>query len=100
MNAQRAVKVGGTVVYATCSVSWEENDGVVGKMLDMVGKKKGGVGWDVRVELGRAGHAIGEDDVLERMSEETRYGRIVLPARAGGGGWGPLYFCVMTKVAA
>jgi 16S rRNA C967 or C1407 C5-methylase (RsmB/RsmF family) len=97
-NALRAVKVGSKVVYATCSVSWEENDGIVDKMLEIVRKRKGGAEWGVRVELGREGNGIRDDKVLERMSEETRFGRIVLPDGAGGGGWGPLCFCVMTKV--
>lgn len=104
MVALGAVKVGGRVVYSTCSISTEENDGVVEKMLVQVGKERGkGVcNWGVRVELGREGMGKasggGEWVGLDECSEETRFGRIVVPDHPGGGGWGPLYFAVLTKV--
>jgi len=103
LTALRAVKVGGKVVYSTCSISSEENDGVVEKTLLQLQKdrSKGSLTWGVEVELGREG---GARDVVDRvrldeLSEETRYGRIVVPDHPGGRGSGPLFFCVLTKVA-
>ncbi|KAK0654474.1 5-methylcytosine rRNA methyltransferase NSUN4 [Lasiodiplodia hormozganensis] len=105
MTALRAVKVGGRVVYSTCSIETGENDGVVEKMLAAVEKerKKFGLSWDVRFELGslrKKGEEEAEvDEALERLTEETKYGRIAVPDHPGGGQWGPLFFCVITKVA-
>lgn len=102
MTALRAVKVGGRVVYSTCSIETGENDGVVEKMLAAVEKerKKSGLTWKVRFDLGSLAKKAGEVDVaMERLTEETKYGRIAVPDHKGGGQWGPLYFCVITKVA-
>ena len=78
LNALNAVKPGGRVVYATCSLSELENDGVIEKCLE---KSKAEV-----VE-------IPDDD----MSERTKYGRIALPDHPSGGGWGPIYFALLQK---
>lgn len=102
MTALRAVKIGGRVVYSTCSISNEENDGVVEKMLLQLEKekKKGLYDWKVNIELGscRSGDATFDTARLDELTEETRYGRIAVPDHAAGGGWGPLFFCVLTKV--
>lgn len=101
MTALRAVKIGGRVVYSTCSISNEENDGVIEKLLLQLEKerKKGLHEWSVNVALGarHSDGAISDNVRLDELSEETQYGRIVLPDHAAGGGWGPLYFCVLTK---
>lgn len=102
MTALRAVKVGGRVVYSTCSIETAENDGVIEKMLAAVEKdrKKFGLAWKVQFELGSLVKKTGEVDVsMERLTEETKYGRIAVPDHEGGGRWGPLYFCVITKAA-
>lgn len=103
MTALKAVKVGGRVVYSTCSIETGENDGVVEKMLAAVekDKKKFGLSWGVTFELGsklkkRAGDL---DEALDRFTEETKYGRIAVPDHKDGNQWGPLYFCVITKVS-
>ena len=103
ITAIKAVKAGGRVVYSTCSISTEENDGVIEKMLLHVQKdnSKGHYTWHVMVELGREG--VGRDSVdqvrLDELSEETKYGRIVVPDHPGGDRWGPLFFSVLTKTA-
>lgn len=105
MTALRAVKVGGRVVYSTCSIEMGENDGVVEKMLAALEKerKKFGLTWRVRFELGtlrKKKQGEGEmDETMERLAEETKYGRIALPDSKAGGQWGPLYICVLTKVS-
>lgn len=103
MTALKAVKVGGRVVYSTCSIETGENDGVIEKMLAAVekDKKKFGLSWGVTFELGtklkkRAGPV---DETLEGFTEETKYGRIAVPDHKDGKQWGPLYFCVITKIS-
>ncbi|KAI1633717.1 S-adenosyl-L-methionine-dependent methyltransferase [Biscogniauxia mediterranea] len=94
-TALRAVRPrGGRVLYATCSLSAEENDGVVARGLEVAAKERkkgGGSGWDVAVRSG--------DLALEAWAERTEHGWLVLPDHPGGGAWGPLYFALLEKVA-
>ncbi|KAG0184159.1 NOL1/NOP2/Sun domain member 3 [Apophysomyces sp. BC1034] len=75
--AVHSVRVGGYVVYGTCSISSVENDKVVSKMM-----RKG----KIPVEV-----------IKQRwpMGERTKYGWIVLPDKTDG--WGPLYFSVLRR---
>jgi 16S rRNA (cytosine1407-C5)-methyltransferase len=68
---------GGSLVYATCSLSPEENDGAVSRLLD------------------NDRDAILPDPPEFSEGEETRYGRIILPDT--GGGMGPLYVARFRK---
>ncbi|KAH9897118.1 S-adenosyl-L-methionine-dependent methyltransferase [Xylariomycetidae sp. FL2044] len=97
LTALKAVKTGGTVLYATCSLSNDENDGVVEKGMELVQKerRKLGAPWDVSV---RSGDWAGRG--LEQWAEPTKRGWIVLPDHAQRGRWGPLYFAVLQKIAA
>lgn len=72
-----AVKPGGRIVYSTCSISPEENDGVIRKLLK---KKKNAV------KLLEAPLGIG--------GERTEFGVAYMPDKAG---FGPLYFSVVEK---
>jgi 16S rRNA (cytosine1407-C5)-methyltransferase len=62
---------GGSLVYATCALSPEENDGVVSRLLEKYGNE-----------------ALVESPAFTE-GEETKHGRIILPDRAGG--MGPMY---------
>lgn len=73
------VRVGGLVVYSTCSISNVENDKVIEKALQ---KRK------VDFEIIHRTWLVGE---------KTEFGWIVLPDTEGG--WGPLYFCVLRRVS-
>ena len=79
LNALRAVKTGGRVVYATCSLSELENDGVVEKCLQKTNAE------------------VVDHPFYDTMTERTKYGRIVLPDHPSGGRWGPIYFAVLVK---
>jgi 16S rRNA (cytosine1407-C5)-methyltransferase len=65
------LKPGGSLVYATCAVSEEENDAVVSRLFE------------------KYGDAVlpGEPDFTE--GEKTKYGRIILPDACNG--MGPMY---------
>lgn len=103
MTALKAVRLGGRVVYSTCSIEAGENDGVIEKMLAAVEKdrKKFGISWGVTFELGSKlkKKADTVDEALESFTEETKYGRIAVPDHKCGKQWGPLFFCVITKVS-
>lgn len=73
-----AVKSGGRIVYSTCSINPDENDGVIHKLLK---KKKD------QVKL------IPQETYL--VGEKTEYGVAFLPDRCG---FGPLYYAVIEKV--
>lgn len=68
-----AVKPGGRIVYSTCSISPEENDGVIGRLIK---KKK-----TPRV-------------VAVEGAEKTEFGAQFFPDR---GGAGPIYFAAIEK---
>ncbi len=73
-----AARPGGTILYATCTISTAENDEVVRKLL----RKQAG-----RVEV---------DHPRARLGEPTELGWILLPDRAGG--LGPIYFSRVRKI--
>lgn len=81
---QRAIETcaqDGCIVYSTCSISPLENDGVVAEALRRT---------RCAVEVEQIG-----TDML--MGEATEYGWMLMPDTAEG--WGPMYFCVLKKIA-
>ncbi|KAI7114418.1 hypothetical protein KC352_g34666 [Hortaea werneckii] len=101
MTALKAVKVGGHVLYATCSLEPTENDGVLEKMLAQVAKdrKKGAVKWDVQLGFADGEKKAQLEEQLGSWAERTKHGWIVLPDHPSGGRWGPLFFAFVTKTA-
>lgn len=78
-GALLAVKPGGRIVYSTCSISPNENDGVIHKLLK---KKKDQV------------QVIPQE--TSSVGEKTEYGVVFLPDRCG---FGPLYYSVLERKA-
>jgi 16S rRNA (cytosine1407-C5)-methyltransferase len=68
---------GGSLVYATCALSPEENDGVASRLLE------------------KYEDAVLPDPPEFSEGEETRYGRIILPDVCGG--MGPMYVARFRK---
>lgn len=74
-----AVRVGGHILYSTCSISTLENEGVIAKLQ----KKRVGRYEEIHLEA--------------PFSEKRDHGAIILPD--SGGGRGPLYFCLIRRTA-
>lgn len=77
--ALEAVKIGGTILYATCSINGGENEGVIEKL-----------------QARRAGRFVEESTALAGF-EQRRWGSIILPDAADGSG--PLYLCRIRRVS-
>ena len=71
------LKPGGSLVYATCALSPEENDGPVSRLLE----KYAG-----NIEINEPGFALGE---------KTKYGRLIMPDESDG--MGPMYVARFEK---
>jgi 16S rRNA (cytosine1407-C5)-methyltransferase len=78
--AFRLLAPGGSLVYATCALTEEENDGVARRLPEKYGPT---------AELDEPGFTEGE---------KTLYGRIILPDQSGGAG--PMYVARFRKRAA
>ncbi len=78
-SALEAVKVGGFVLYSTCSINPIENEQVIDKLFD---KRSG------RFTL---------QSIEAPYAELCRHGSIILPDSAYGKG--PLYFCLIRRTA-
>lgn len=100
MTALQAVRVGGRVVYSTCSIATEENDGVIDQTLATITKlqQKVNLRWGVQIENAAEDEAISAS-LLSKFAERTKHGWIALPDHPAGGQWGPLFFCAITKTA-
>ena len=79
-SALDVVRVGGSIVYATCALCPDENDGIVARLL---------------ADKRRTGRAR----VLESsgpFGERTEHGWAILPDRTG---WGPMWFARIERLA-
>lgn len=74
-----AVRIGGHVLYCTCSISPLENE----KVIEKLSTKRTG-----RFEV---------EDINGVLAESLSYGAIVLPDKAQGKG--PLYMCLIRRIA-
>lgn len=77
--ALEAVKIGGYILYSTCSISPHENEAIIAKLE----KKRQGKFEEIALDL--------------PIAEQLSHGSIIMPDRYEGRG--PLYFCLLRRVA-
>jgi 16S rRNA C967 or C1407 C5-methylase (RsmB/RsmF family) len=88
-NGVRLLAVGGRLVYSTCSLADEENDGVVAKLL---AHKRHGAGMRLASPfVNLEGTAVAP--LLEGVTR-TKCGALMLPDRSR---FGPLYWAVLER---
>ncbi|AYU81804.1 NOL1/NOP2/sun family, putative [Leishmania donovani] len=115
MLLQRAIetcRVGGRIVYSTCSISPLENDGVVSEVLqrtrcEVKVIKTSSAAAAALVAPPKTATDASESDASGAeacaphtptvLGEATAYGRLLLPDTCHG--WGPMFFCVLEKTA-
>ena len=85
--------VGGRLVYSTCSLCDEENDGVVTKLL---AHRRHGAGLKLVDALGGPLAEASIAPLLEGV-HKTRCGALMLPDKSA---FGPLYWAVLERTAA
>lgn len=92
-NALKLVKVGGTVVYSTCSLSPIQNDGVVHMALKKIWEET-----NFQIEVRNLNNVLEPTKCIFHFAENTglRYGSLVLPFLPNN--FGPLYFCKLVKI--
>lgn len=76
-SALIAVKENGYILYSTCSINSEENEGVIAKLLT------------------RHSSEVDIIDTKCDYGEKRKYGTLILPDRSNG--IGPMYFCLIRK---
>lgn len=91
-NAVRLLAVGGRLVYSTCSLADEENDGVVSRLLK---HQRHGAGLVLVDALGGALEEPSLAPLLDGVSR-TKCGALMLPDRSR---FGPLYWAVIERRA-
>lgn len=77
-SAFDAVKVGGFILYSTCSINMGENIGVIDKLIE----RRSGLVEEVKFDL--------------PSSTELKHGRIILPTPENNAG--PLFACLLRKL--
>eukprot|EP00186_Timspurckia_oligopyrenoides_P005036 CAMPEP_0182441806 /NCGR_PEP_ID=MMETSP1172-20130603/809_1 /TAXON_ID=708627 /ORGANISM="Timspurckia oligopyrenoides, Strain CCMP3278" /LENGTH=151 /DNA_ID=CAMNT_0024636357 /DNA_START=706 /DNA_END=1161 /DNA_ORIENTATION=+ len=80
----------GRLVYATCALSWEENDAVVESAVTTWESTRNG---NLRVV---SPDEYGDYSMLNSIGERTEYGILVLPDSLHQ--WGPLYVAVLERI--
>ena len=84
------LKPGGSLVYATCAISPEENDGPSGRLLEKYGQNA-----KIDEPDFSGGEFLPWRTPAEFQGEKTKYGTLILPDASGGAG--PMYIARFRK---
>ena len=93
MSALATVKVNGTVVYSTCTLSPIENDGVV-EAAAREALEKFGMRTDV-IDVSNLWNCLDSDEFY--FNDTAKHGVLVLPYQLKN--WGPMYSCRMVRAS-
>ncbi|KAK6027751.1 hypothetical protein OSTOST_06217 [Ostertagia ostertagi] len=93
INSLRSVKVGGSVVYSTCTLSTIQNEAVVENAVAIAERQFG-----VRVVEESLSQLVNHltSSGLYRFSDQCRTGALVLPFLPSN--FGPMYVCKLTRL--
>uniref|UniRef100_A0A183F3Z5 NOL1/NOP2/Sun domain family member 4 n=1 Tax=Heligmosomoides polygyrus TaxID=6339 RepID=A0A183F3Z5_HELPZ len=93
INSLRSVKVGGSVVYSTCTLSSTQNEAVVENAVAIAEQKFG-----IRVVEESLSQLVTHlsSSSLYRFSDQCRTGALVLPFLPSN--FGPMYLCKLTRL--
>ncbi|KIH49259.1 hypothetical protein ANCDUO_20667 [Ancylostoma duodenale] len=99
INALRSVKIGGSVVYSTCTLSSIQNEAVVENGV-AIAEEKFGVRTSscvkvVEESLSQLVTHLSSSG-LYRFSDQCRTGALVLPFLPSN--FGPMYICKLTRI--
>jgi 16S rRNA C967 or C1407 C5-methylase (RsmB/RsmF family) len=95
-SAVLALKIGGRLVYSTCTISNDENDGVIARYFER--REKKGLAANLRVVREWRSAALNDWQKANALVlEPTDYGFYILPDRSQGAG--PMFFAVFEKVS-
>ncbi|KAI3644231.1 hypothetical protein MP228_010395 [Amoeboaphelidium protococcarum] len=104
VSALQCLKVGGYLLYATCSISNIENDDVIRRVLKKIDKLKVDVhSHKMRIDVSSKKWASGDSkssSLKWSIGNPTQYGWIVLPndkTLDNRNGYGPLYFALLKR---
>lgn len=92
--ACRLLKVGGTLLYSTCALCPQENDGMIERLIKKFNKKN--VCFEFLEPKPDKKELEGICDFDFPAIEKTQYGYQILPDSADGAG--PIYFSILKKI--
>ena len=93
-SAYRLLKKGGYMIYSTCALCPQENDGIIRRLIDKFEKSSPFELCEPKTELSEIRKFIKSDFVLPSY-EKTELGFQVLPDVNNGAG--PIYFSLIKK---
>ena len=94
-SAFRLLTPGGIMVYSTCALCPQENDGMMERLVKKFGKEECTVTFlEAKPELSEIKDFVNDDFKLPPY-EKTLYGYQILPDTSGGAG--PIYFSIISK---
>lgn len=96
-EAWKCCKLGGKIVYSTCSVSEYENDGVIEDFLKWWRLERLRIKEFLkkRNDIAKKPPKARLEKCIETYGRPTKYGYMICPY--GDAGWGPIYYAIITK---
>ncbi|KAI4456276.1 hypothetical protein MML48_8g00010465 [Holotrichia oblita] len=93
VQAIKLVKIGGNVVYSTCSLSPIQNDGVVHLALKQIWEET-----DIQITIKDLNVALLQADKIYKFADQKlmKYGHLIVPNLQIN--FGPTYFCKMQRI--